>query len=185
MRKEVITIAEVRFSKEFETESKFKMQMVNLNIVERLEQFEKDEDDEKVLVNKRQLGVRMSDFKRILVLNEWLALIPEEDLNEDQSKFEKDKQSEIIFAKHVRCLKAAKLTIEREEVFAPVYDTKKPLHDKDGNVVVDEDGNVQYEVKKDENGKDMKQLVGFGEMSFVDLKLTGAAEELAKHHAFA
>lgn len=178
--KNTITIADVMFSKEFETESGFKTQLVNLNIVEKLLQFVKGEDDEKEQIEKRQLALRLSDFTRLLVLHPMLALVDEQELNLDQKKLPKEEQLLIQYKNQIKLLKGAKLSIEREEIEQTMFDESKPKLDAKGKQVVGEDGEPVFEVLVDENGKTVKKLVGFGEIKFLKLELTMPAEKLAE-----
>lgn len=182
-QKDVVTISEVNFGAKVTNEGNgFSTSIININILERLNQFKKNEDDEKEEKQVRQLGVRLSDFTRLIVLDEYLALIPEGDV--DVNITDPKTIFDIKYAQHKSILKGAKLTINRERVESVVYDTEKPKTDSDGNPIVNEDGEVQYETKKDENGKDVMTLTSYGEIEFVELKLTNAALEKAKYLAF-
>lgn len=177
--KNVVTISDIMFGAEFENESGFKTQIVNFNIVEPLGQFKVGEDDEKEYKEVRQIGLRMSDFTRVLVLNDLVALIDPCEVADDVT------DPKIRFAKQyknlIKVLKGAKLTIEREEIKTTVYDETKPLLDEKGKQVVDkETGEPKFEVKKDENGKEVKKLTGYSDIQYVALELTQPALKLAE-----
>ena len=178
--KNTITIADIMFSKEFESESGFKTQLVNLNIVEKLLQFVKGEDDDKEEMEKRQFAVQMSDFTRILVLHPLLALVDEQDLTSEQKMLPKEQQLMLQYKNQIKLLKGGKLTIQREEVYQVVLDESKPKLDEKGQQIINEDGEPQFEVKVDENGKEVKKLVGFKDIQYLKLELTQPAERLAE-----
>lgn len=176
--KDTVTISEIMFGAEVENESGFKTQIININTVEPVNQFKVNEDGEKEEKQVRQLGIRMSDFTRILVLNDLVALIDTCDVADDVTDMK------IRFAKQyknqIKVLKGAKLTIEREEDKREMYDTTKPLVDEKGKPKVNEDGEPMYEPLKDAEGKVVKKLVGYTDIKYVKLELSQPAMKLAE-----
>lgn len=180
-QRDVVTVSEIVFGNSFENKNGITVQPVNINIVERLNQFKKNDDDEKEEKEIRQLTINLSEFTRILVLNDYLALIKDSKVPEEitERKLQLAKQYE----DQLRVLKGAKITIEREKIEEPEFDLSKPLEDKDGNPIM-KDGEQVYDVKVDDEGKPIKKLVGYGDTRFTKLELSAAAAKLAEHLAF-
>lgn len=180
--KSTITISEVFMNRSFTNENGLEIQLVNLNIVEKLPQFQVEEDEKK-LIEKRQFTIKMSDFKRLLVLDPMLALVPNVKLSEEEQQLPKNEQLMIQFGRQIQLLRAAKLTIDREEVKTVEY-SDKPVLDENGEPKKDANGDIVYEPQLDDDGKPKQHLVGFGETSFIKLELTSPAAKLAERFAF-
>lgn len=180
--KNVVTVSDVIFGNKFENKNGVEVQPVNINIVEKLSQFKVNDDEEKEEKQIRQITINLSEFTRLLVLDGYLGLIKESDVPEEIT------DSKVILTKkyedQVRCLKGAKLTIEREEIKEIVPDESKPITDDEGNPKLDDNDEQMYEPMVGEDGKPIKKLVGYGETRFTKIELTPAANELAKHIAF-
>lgn len=158
--KNTVKIANVVFGAEVENNG-YSVQLVNLNLLNTLKQFKVNEDGEKELKEVRQLTIRMSEFTRLLVLNDYLALVPEKMLNEDEQKLSNKEQLSLRFADQCRLLKGAEITLNREEIYeAELDDDGNPIKDKEGN--------------------DVKTLVGFGATEFTNVKLTPIAARVAE-----
>lgn len=157
--KNTVKIANVVFGAEVENNG-YSVQLVNLNLLDTLKQFKVNEDGEKELKEVRQLTIRMSEFTRLLVLDDYLALVPEKMLNEDEQKLSNKEQLSLRFADQCRLLKGAEITLNREEIYEAELDDGKPIKDKEGN--------------------DVKTLVGFGATEFTNVKLTPIAARVAE-----
>lgn len=127
--------------------------IANINTIERIKQFKVNEDGEKEEVEARQLSIRDNEFDRLLVVNDFLAALPLEQVSdEDQAVMQRNQILDIRYKHHIELLRGATLEIEREEVYENVVDDE-------GNEVKDAEGKVQT------------KLVGFGEMTIKSLKL--------------
>lgn len=180
--KETVTISDVIFGNKFENKNGIEVQPVNINLVEKLSQFKINDDEEKEEKQIRQITINLSEFTRLLVLNDMLALVKESDVPEEIT----DVKAQLTkkYEDQVRILKGAKITIEREEIKDVVPDETKPITDEDGNPKLDDNEEQMYEPMLGEDGKPLKQLVGYGETRFIKLELTPAASKLAEHIAF-
>lgn len=158
--KNVVKIANVVFGVEIENNG-FQVQLVNINLVDPIDQFKVNEDGEKELKSQKQLTIRMPEFVRLLVLDDTLALVPEKSVTDEENKLSKQEILSMRFADQLRLLKGATVAVEREEI-------KEAKLDDDGNEV------------KDEEGKVVKELVGFGETKFNKLELTPIAKKLCE-----
>lgn len=175
-----VTISNVMFGNEFENNNGIHVQPVNINTVERINQF-KIVDDEKEEKEIRQLTIGMNEFTRLLAKGGWIAQIKESKVDETGKT-----QKEILnerYEDQLNCLKGATLVFDREEVKETVYDETKPVMNPDGSPKLDDNEEQVYEPLM-ENGKPVKKLIGYGELTFVSLKLTNEGEELAKFKAF-
>lgn len=177
-----VTISDVIFGNRFENKNGVEVQPVNINIVEKLSQFKINDDDEKEEKQIRQITINLSEFTRLLVLDDFLGLIKENDVPEDVT--EPKEQLSIKYADQLRCMKGAKLTLEREEVKEVIPDETKPITDENGNPKLDENGEQMYEPVVGEDGKPVKKLVGYGDTRFIKLELSSAAAKLAEHLAY-
>ena len=184
MRKDVITIADVMFGKVFTNKNQIDTQLVNLNTVEKVQQFRLNEDGEKEEVEKRQIAIPFSDFTRMLVLDGMLGLVPERELSTEDASKPKDEQDKVRYADHVRCLRGAKLTIKRDEDWEVVPDETKPLSNEDGSPKLNDSDEQIYEPLLDEEGKPVKKLVGYRNLEVVAVQLSAPAAKLAEHLAF-
>lgn len=180
--KNTVTISDVIFGNRFENKSGVEVQPVNINIVEKLSQFKINDDEEKEEKQIRQITINLSEFTRLLVLDDFLGLIKENDVPEDIT--EPKTQLSIKYADQLRCMKGAKLTIEREEVKEVIPDKTKPITDVNGDPKLDENGEQMYEPIVGEDGKPVKKLVGYGDTRFIKLELSSAAAKLAEHLAY-
>ena len=158
--KNVVKVANVVFGAEIENNG-FQVQLVNFNLIDPMEQFKVNDDGEKELKSVRQLTIRMSEFTRLLVLDDCLALVPEKPLSDEENNLKDNEKLAIRFADHLRILKGATITVDREEV-------KEDVLDDDGKPVTDDEGKVK------------KNLVGFGETKFTKLELTPIAKKLCE-----
>ena len=70
--KNVVKVANVVFGAEIENNG-FQVQLVNFNLIDPMEQFKVNDDGEKELKSVRQLTIRMSEFTRLLVLDDCLS----------------------------------------------------------------------------------------------------------------
>lgn len=115
--KTTVRIVEVRNFQQVEGKD-FTTTLVNIKVDSPVPTFKKDEDGEKKLVNSKELCIRLSEFKDILVLDQSLALLEEA----------KGEKLEDVFKFHCLLLKGAKLVISKEDVM------EKPTDDE-GNVI--------------------------------------------------
>lgn len=182
--KNVVTISDIMFGKPFENKNGIDTQLVNLNTVEKIHQFKMNEDGEKKGIEKAQIAINFSNFTRMLVLDQWLALMPTVKLSDEQEALPKAERDAIVYANHLRVLRGAKVTISRTEDTEVQYDETKPLKDEKGEPVL-KDGEQVYEELKDENDKVVKKVVGYRDLEVVAIELTPAASKLAQHLAFA
>lgn len=157
--KNIVKIANIMFGAEVENNG-YSVQLVNLNLLDTLKQFKVTEDGDKELKEVRQLTIRMSEFTRLLVLDDYLALVPEKVLNEDEQKLSNKEQLALRFRDQCRLLKGAEITLEREEI-------NEPELDDDGKPV-------------EKDGKPVQNLVGFGATEFTSVKLTPIATKVAE-----
>lgn len=157
--KNTVKIANIMFGAEIENNG-YQVQLVNLNLLDTLKQFKVNEDGEKELKEVRQLTIRMSEFMRLLVLDDYLALVPEKVLSDDEQKLSNREQLALRYADACRLLKGAEITLEREEIYEPE---------------LDDDGKP---IEKD--GKPVQNLVGFGATEFSSVKLTPIATKVAE-----
>ena len=180
--KDTVTISDVIFGNRFENKNGVEVQPVNINIVEKLSQFKINDDDEKEEKQIRQITVNLSEFTRLLVLNDMLALVKESDVPEEIA----DVRAQLAkkYEDQVRILKGAKITVEREEIKDVIPDETKPLVDDNGDPKLDDSGEQMYEPLVGNDGKPVKKLVGYGETRFTKIELTPAATKLAEHIAF-
>ena len=174
-----VTISEVIFGNSFENKNGINVQPVNINTLEKINQF-KVIDDEKEQKDIRQLTIAMNEFTRLLAKGGWIAQIKESKVDET-GKTQRDILNE-RYEDQLNCLKGATLVFDREEVKETVYDETKPVMNPDGSPKLDENEQVYEPLMED--GKVVKKLVGYGELTFVSLKLTPEGEELAKFKAF-
>ena len=166
--KQTVKIADIYFSDPIENkESGIKNVICNISTVEKVEKFKKDPDNEdiKILKKVNYLDCRLSDFKRIVVLDDTLAIVEDNVLSEEESKLSEKDRYLLQYKNQIRCLKGATLTFEKECVYEPE---------------LNEDG----EEVKDEEGKAIKKLIGFGETTFIKLELSQAGTKLAEKLAF-
>lgn len=178
--KNVVTIVDLYYGSQFENKQGFKTTLVNMVLLEPLKQFRITEDGEKELVSVRQLALRVSDFLRMLVLDETLALMDKETSSAEDEKIKFLEE----YKNFIKVLKGAKLTLQREELTSKKFDVNKPLVDKDGKPLVNEDGEVMYDLLRDAEGNPVEDLIGFGETTFVKLELTSTAKRLAEKLVF-
>lgn len=178
--KDVLTIVDVTYTPTFENKKGFKTKLVDLVLMQPLLQGKTSENGEKVLVSIKQYGVNLNEFKRILILDETLCLIEKEksSVEDETLKFFEE------YKNHIKVLRGAKLTLEREEGKAKKFDVNKPLTDDNGKPLVDEDGEVMYDYLRDAEGNIVEQLTGFGDTKFVKLELTPTAKKLAEKLVF-
>lgn len=158
--KNTVKIANIMFGAEVESNG-HSVQLVNINLVDALKQFKVNEDGDKELKEARQLTIRMSEFTRLLVLDDYLALVPEKMLNDDEQKLSNREQLTLRYADACRLLKGAEISLTREEI----YEDKL---DDDGNPI------------KDAEDKPVQTLVGFGTTEFTSAKLTPIAAKVAE-----
>ena len=163
--KTTVTISKVYFGAEIETDYGT-ASIVNINTVEPVLQGKKNDDGEKEIVQIRQLAMRMSDFERILVLDQHLPLLDVPQLTDEQKKLSMREQFELQYKEHIKVLKGAKLTIEREEIKAP-------------KMTQDENGNEVAELDKD--GNEVMILAGFGDTKYTSLLITDFATKYCEH----
>jgi hypothetical protein len=164
--KNVVTISKVYFGAEINTDYGT-VKIVNLNLVEPLLQGKKNEDGDKELVEVRQLAMRMSDFERMLMLDENLAFLEVKELTEEEKNLGEREKFEIQYKHHIQVLRAAKLTIEREEIKVP----KVTGQDENGNDIVE----------KDREGNEVMVLSEFGETKYTNIVLTNVAKRYCEH----
>lgn len=175
--KEVVTISEVKIRSSFTNDRGIKVVPVTVNTIERVNQFQKDENDNKVLKSIRQVpNVNLSDFTRLLALSPYLPLIKKSAVSKTAAE---DEQLNTMYEDHLRCLGGAKLTLERVEIRDYEY-TDEPELDKDGNPKVDENEDVVYKKALDDKGNPITKLIGYGETSYLKLELTDPALDEAK-----
>ena len=158
--KNTVKVANVVIGAEIENNG-YQVRLVNINLVDPIEQFKVNEDGDKELKAIKQLTVRMSEFTRLLVLDEALALVPEKSVVDEEGRLNEQEKLSIRYEDQLRLLKGATISIDREEI-------KEDVLDDDGNPVKDDDGKVQ------------KELVGFGETKFTKLELTSIAKKLCE-----
>ena len=175
-----VTISGVEFGNPFENARGFRVIPVNINTNEKINQFKLIED-EKEERNIRQFTINMAEFTRLLSKGGWLAYIKENKVNEE-GKTEKQILDERYEDQRI-CLNGATLVFDREEVRETVYDETKPIMNEDGSPKLDENEEQMYEPLI-EKGKVVTKLVGYGELTFISLKLTDEGMELAKDKAY-
>lgn len=159
--KNTVKISSIYFSNEIEGDYG-KFVIVNINLVEKLPQFKMNEDGEKELVEVRQLSMREGDFDRLLVVNDYLAAIPKEVVEEEKKdSLTRNQRLEIEYKQHIDLLRGATITLEREEI-------KQDKVDDEGNVVKDSEGNT------------VRTLVGFGETTIKDVSLNKICQKKAE-----
>jgi hypothetical protein len=158
--KNTVKIANIVFGAEVESNG-HSVQLVNINLVDALKQFKVNEDGDKELKEARQLTIRMSEFTRLLVLDDYLALVPEKMLNDDEQKLSNREQLTLRYADACRLLKGAEISLTREEIYEDELDD-------DGNSI------------KDDEDKPVRTLVGFGTTEFTSVKLTPVAARVAE-----
>lgn len=180
--KNTITISQVIFGNKFTNNQSFTKQGVDLLCLERVPQFEKNEDDEKVYKECRRFRIEMSDFTRILALNPWLSLIKKTTLTEEQQTLSDKEKAEVVYEDHARLLGSSTLEFEREEDRKTVY-SDRPVLDEDGNPKKDKNDEIIYEPELDDENHPKTVLCGFKETTFLRLTLSEPALELAKELA--
>ena len=163
--KNTIKIVEIYGGKTIE-QNGFNVQLVNISTFEPLLQFKVNEDGEKELKNVHQLTLRLSEFKKLFVLDDMLALINPKKLTDEEKNLTDEEKFSIIYRDQIRVLKGAKLVIERDEI----------LENND-----DEDND---EEENDQENDQEKKLISFGEMKFLSLTLTPAARQKAEKIVF-
>lgn len=176
--KNVVTITDINYGSSFENKNGIKTTIINLSLFEKLPQFkEDDENGGKVYREIKSYGINLSDFLRLFILDENLPYIDERRV--DDSVTDPSERFKIKYHYHIKCMKGAKLTIEREEIEGIIYSDVIAKDDKGKDIVDKETGEVQFEPKRDEKGNIVKKLVGFGDTKFVKLELTKRGSELA------
>lgn len=160
--KATVTISKVVFGAAVENNFGSTTQLVNFSLVEPLLQGKINEDGEKEIKSVRQMGLNINDFDRILCLNEYTAILPEVKLQEEQKKLPEQEQLAIKYENHIRALKGAKLTLEKEEVY---------------EAETEEDENGEVKNKVDAEGKVIKKLVAFGDTKYISLTISPIAEQ--------
>ena len=156
--KNTIKIVEVKISNTVENNG-YDIRLININILDPIPCFKVNEDGEKELKEIRQLTIRLSELKRIFILDDMLALLPEAKIKKEKLNEINEREAlEIKYYRHFNALKAAELTIDREEV----YDAEL---DDDGNPIMDE------------KGEPKKKLISFGKTEYKALKLTAFSKK--------
>ena len=156
--KNKVKIVEVKVSNTVENNG-YDVRLININILNPRPCFKVNEDGEKELKDVRQLTIRLSELKRIFILDDMLALLPEAKIKKEKLNEINEREAlEIKYYRHFNALKAAELTVDREEV----YDAEL---DDEGTPVLNE------------NGEPKKVLIGFGKTNYSDLKLTSFSKK--------
>lgn len=180
--KNTVTIVSVFSGETFTNKQGFRTNLMNISTFEPYEHFEFNADGDKVLSRAREVAITRSDFLRLLVLDEDLPFINESEITEREKQLSEGQQFDWRYHRQIKCMKSARLTIEREEVKTIVYSDKVRLDEKGKEVVDPETGEVLFEPLLGEDGQPVTKVIGFGATRFVSLELTPRGRELARKY---
>ena len=135
--KNTIKIVEIYGGKKTE-QNGFDVTLVNISTFEPLLQFKVNEYGEKELKKVHQLTIRLSEFKKLFILDDMLALLEPKKLTDEEKNLTDEEQFATIYSEHIKVLRGARLVIEREEILD---------NDDEDN---DEDNDVENNAEKDQ-----------------------------------
>lgn len=167
--KNTVKVVNVKFNNEFENKNGIKQHTLQMLLVEpiMMGRVVKNDDErtEKVLKMSDRLVIDFKSFLKLIVMDDDLSqLDPMTSENEEW-----DKKMTEMYSKHLGLLRGAEITLKREEITAPVYEV-----DESGEIRLDEDGNPTIKIDGD---KPVTKMIGFGETTFLDIKLTNGAQK--------